>query len=209
VKEAKYQPIMQSRNASNLLNNHFATAFRLPFIALFLCCVLSLTHGCGYQFRASGEPIGSEIQSLAIPLISSTASSLGFEGIVTNIIREEFVSRSKLPLVSREKASAVFIGRISEIMIEPSSYDTLFADVRGKETEYDVTDRRRLRITLDATLIDAASGNPIWREKAMKERASYEVTGDPLTNRFNVESALEEIARRFAERIYAQTVERF
>jgi hypothetical protein len=200
---------MQSRNASNLLNNHFTTAFRLPLIALFLGCVLSLTHGCGYQFRATGEPIGIEIPTLAIPLISSTASSLGFEGIVTTIIREEFVSRSKLPLVPREKASAVFVGKICEIKIEPLSYDTLFTTVQGKETKYDVTDRRRLRIRMEATLIDAASGNPIWHEKAMEERESYEVTGDPLTNRFNVESALEKIARRFAERIYAQTVERF
>ena len=200
---------MKYRNASNLLNNHFATVFRFPFLAFFLVCVLSLTHGCGYQFRATGEPIGIEIQSLAIPLISSTSSSLGFEGIVTTIIREEFVSRSKLPVVPREKASAIFVGRVTEVKIEPLSYGTVSTTVKGKEIEYDVTDRRRLRVRMEAKVIDAATGEPIWHEKAMEERKSYAVTEDPLTNRFNVENALEEIARRFAERIYAQTVERF
>lgn len=200
---------MKSKNAFNLLMPHFATVYRVSLIALHLAFSLALTQGCGYHFRASGEPIGVEIQSLAIPLISSTASSLGFEGDFTTIIRYEFLSRSKLPLVPREKASAVLIGRISEIETEPLSYETLKTTVKGEETNYEVTDRRRLRIRLDAKLIDTASGNTIWQERAMEERATFDVTDDPLRNRFNQKGALEEIARRFATRIYLKTIERF
>ena len=165
--------------------------------------------GCGYHFRASGEPIGVKIQSLAIPLISSTSSSLGFEGDFTAIIREEFVSRSKLPLLPKEEASTVLMGRISEIKTEPVGYTTLETTVQGEKTRYEVTDRRRLRIKLDAKLVERTGGKPIWQAKAMEERATFNVTADPLTNRFNQREAVREIARRFAKRIYLKTLERF
>jgi hypothetical protein len=134
---------------------------------------------------------------------------LGFEGDFTTVIRDEFLSRSRLPLVAKEEAGAVLIGRISEIETEPVSYETLKTTVNGEETKYEVTVRRRLTIRLDAKLIDSASGNTLWQEKGMEERAAFDETDDPLRNRFNQRGALQEIARRFATRLYLKTIERF
>jgi len=187
----------------------FLNVCRASLMILPLAISLSAILGCGYSFRATGEPTRTEIQSLAIPLIPSTASSLGFEGTFTTIIREEFLSRSKLPLVPKAEADTVLLGRISEIETEPVGYETFKTAVNGEETAYEVTARRRLTVKLDAELIDSAGGNTLWREKAMEERATFEVTDDPLRNRFNQRVALEEIARRFARRIYLKTLERF
>ena len=127
----------------------------------------------------------------------------------TTIIREEFASRSKVPLVPREEASAIFIGRVSKIKTDPVSYDIIRTTVDGEETRYEVANKRWLEIELDAKLIDRASGKPIWQEMTMTERATFAVSSDPLTNRSNKRKAVQEMARRFAKRIYLKTMERF
>jgi hypothetical protein len=173
------------------------------------CLTFVMAYGCGYHFRAVDKPAGGGIQSLAIPLIKSTSTSLGFEGDFTTIIREEFARRSKVPLVAREEASAVLIGTVFQIKTEPVSYDIIRTTIEGEETRYEVTNQRWLEIELNAKVVDRASGKPIWQDKKMTERATFVVSTDPLTNRFNQRMAAREMARRFAKRIYLKTMERF
>ncbi len=53
---------------------------------LFLIFVLCwLTSGCGYHFRPAGKPIGISLDSIAIPLFSSTSSFMGVEGDAHNL----------------------------------------------------------------------------------------------------------------------------
>ncbi len=158
---------------------------------------LTVVFGCGYQFRSIGEPIGIEISSLAIPLMESSSSSLGFEGDFTKIIRDEFISHSKVPLVPRDEAAMVLIGKVVDIKTSPVSYQA------------EITQTRWLKIRLDAGLVDRATGKVIWRDKSMEEKAVFSVATDPLTNRYNQRKAMQTIAQRFAERLYLHTMERF
>ncbi len=190
----------------------------LPFIKLFstmlFACLLSglfimAAPGCGYRFQGTGKPVGVSMDSLAIPLIESTSSFMGFEGEFTRAIREEFVSHGKTPLVSMEEASVVLIGKIYEIETRPYSYEIHHRDVRGRETSYEVTNARWLEIMLRIRLEDRTTGRVIWEDRKMTERHTYAVTNDPLANRFNQRRALRTIARILARRIYAKTMERF
>ena len=177
----------------------------LYLIGLYLLVVPS----CGYHFRPAAEPGGTNIQSLAIPLIESTASSRALEGDFTRIVRKEFISHSKIPLVSVEKAKTVLKGRIYQIRTEPLSYTLEKTVVQGQVTTYEVTNARRLKITMEARLIERDTGKIIWMEDAMEEIATFEVGSDPLVNRDNQREALQEIAARLAKRIYLKTIERF
>ena len=187
----------------------FTKQYKMRLMALSLYLTLALTQGCGYHFRGADKPRDEGFQSLAIPLIQSTSSSLGFEGDFTTIIREEFASRSKVPMLPREEASVVLIGKVSEIRTDPVSYDTFLKTVDGEEIKYSVTNKRWLEIELDAKLIDRVSGKTIWQAGNMAERAAFEVSADPLSNRFNQKKALQEIARRLAKRLYLKTMDRF
>ena len=91
------------------------------------------------------------ISSMAIPLMESPSSDIGFEGDFTKMIRREFVSHSQIPLVSKEKAAAVLIGKITNIKTEPLSY-------RVTDETFDVTSSRWLKIRLEAKLVDAKTG---------------------------------------------------
>ena len=165
--------------------------------------------GCGYHFQADGEPVGVDIPSLAIPLMESTSSALGFEADFTKVIRDQFISHSNVPLVPRNEAEIVLIGKIREIRTYSPTYDMTQTNVRGEDTYYAVTNSRRLSIVLDARLLEKATGKTIWKEDGMEEQARYVVTDDPLTNRYNEKMAVEKIARRLVDRLYLKTMERF
>lgn len=187
----------------------FIMRCQIPLKVLVLWFCLITLGGCGYRFQSDGVPVGIDIQSLAIPLMESTSSDLGFESDFTKVIRDEFIRHADVPLVSRDKASLVLIGKLSEIRSDPLTYDITKSAVSGDTTSYEVTDSRRLRIRLDAKLLERATGRVIWAEEGMEEKARYLVSSDPLTNRYNREKALQEIARRLADRIYLKTMERF
>jgi len=178
----------------------------LIIIVLIFGCLLM---GCGYYFRADGEMMGAKLDSLAIPLMTSTSSGLGFEADFTRIIRDEFISNVKTPLVSVEKAQAVLSGRIYDIITRPLSFEQTQVTVDGQTSTFSVTSSRRLIIKLDAKLTESAGGKVIWHNSAMVERSSFNVSTDPLETRFNRQQAVEEIARLLARRIFLKTVERF
>jgi len=134
---------------------------------------------------------------------------MGFEADFTRIIREEFISHARVPLVSRSKAQAVLTGRVYDIRTDPLTYNLRQQTVQGELITHEVTNNRRLKIRLDIRLTDRSTGRDIWHEKAMEEKASFRVESDPLATQYYHQEALEKIARQLAKRIYLKTMERF
>jgi hypothetical protein len=179
----------------------------VPAMLIFLA--ICGTGGCGYHFRAIGEPMGIKIQSLAIPLIPSPSSDIGFEADFTRMIREEFISYAKVPIVSEESAQMVLKGRITRIETEPLTYRVRRQKVGGYFTTYEVTDSRRLRVRVEFSLTERETGRILWNDSAMEEQAGFDVTSDPLVDRKNRQEAVQTIARRISKRVFVKTMERF
>jgi outer membrane lipopolysaccharide assembly protein LptE/RlpB len=173
---------------------------RLRTLLILFCLIMA--SGCGYQLQATGQPIRISIASMAIPLMESPSSNIGFEGDFTKMIRREFVSHSQVPLVSKEKAAAVLIGKVTSIKTEPLSY-------RVADNTFDVTSSTWLKIKLQAKLVDATTGKIIWNDPNMQEKAAFTVDSDPLRTEYNQRRATKKIAQLLAERIYLKTMERF
>jgi len=178
-------------------------------VGLFVCFLAAGWVGCGYQLRATGEPLGISIESLAVSLVESTSSNLGFEAEFTSALRDEFINRGRVPLVPLDRAHMSLTGTIYEIRTDPLSFDTNEVEVGGTKTIYSTTNSRRLTVKLDMTLVDRKSGEVIWHDKAMEEKASFAVGTEPLVNRYNEKRALETISRNLAARIYSRTMDRF
>jgi hypothetical protein len=180
----------------------------IPCLAMLVLFLGSAT-GCGYQVRPLGEPIGISIESLAIPLFESASSEIGFEADFTKVVRDEFISHARVPLVPEEKAEKVILGRIYDIRTDPVTYTSRSVPVSGQLRSYEVTRSRRLSLKLDAQLFDRREGKVVWRDQAMAGSASFAVDSDPLVTRYNQKVALENIAGRLAKKIYLKTMERF
>ena len=187
-------------------------------LTFVLCC---LTSGCGYRFRPAGRPIGITLDSIAIPLFSSTSSFTGIEGEFTRIVREEFFTHSRVRIESKDKAQAVLSGRIHSITTEPLTYRitkkpltiTRISPDEKITYEYlstdEVTSSRTLKVTMDVKLTDTETGKVIWHAPNLAGETSFTVSADPLRNRYNQRRALITIARDLATRIYSRTMERF
>ena len=179
----------------------------------YLICMtliaLSVCVGCGYHLRADGNPVGIEIKGLAIPLMESTSSVEGFEADFTGIIRDEFISHARVPLVPEEEADKVLRGKIYDISAQPLTYSVQQRELSGRLITHETTSIRRLKIRLDISLLDRGSGKVIWNDNSMEEEARFEVGSDPLINRYNQKQALLRIARQLAKRVYLKTMERF
>jgi hypothetical protein len=177
---------------------------------VFISLVLIMTCiGCGYGFRANGKPVGITIESLAIPLFESTSTDRGFEAEFTEVIRNEFISRANIPIVSRDRAGAVLSGKIREIDTQPLSYDTVRQSAGGHTVTYETNGSRKLIVKLEITMKDMKTGKIIWHDDSMKEEADFKVTDDPIQTRYNKDQAVSIIAELMAKRIYLNTMERF
>ena len=170
---------------------------------------MCLMAGCGYHFSSDGEPVGVSLENLAIPLFTSTSTDIGFEANFTRIVREEFISYARVPLVPEERARTVLVGRIIEIRTDPIGYDAKPFTVNDRSGTFTVTTTRRLKIRLDVQLMDRVQGKVIWHDASIEERSSFQVDTDPLATRFYQEQALEKLARRAAKKMYQRTMERF
>jgi hypothetical protein len=168
-----------------------------------------LSMGCGYSLREKGQPVGISISSLSIPMMASTSSAAGFEADFTRVIRQEFVSHSRVPLVSPEEAEYLLTGEVYDITTEPLSYKSTKSLFEGNTIYHDVTSSRTLRLKLKAKLVDRRTGEPLWQVEDMEGKASYSVSADPMTTRFNQKRAVQSIAKDLAEKLYLKTMERF
>lgn len=189
---------------------NFFQCKKLTLLFLFLIFISCfLTFSCGYHFRPAGRPIGVSLDSIAIPLFSSTSSFMGLESEFTRVVREEFISHSRVRIEGKDKAQVVLSGRIYSITTEPLTYSVTQQTIHNFLSTDEVTRSRTLKVRLDVKLTDTITGKIIWQDSTLTGKASFQVSADLLTNRYNQRQALISVDQDLATRIYARTMERF
>jgi outer membrane lipopolysaccharide assembly protein LptE/RlpB len=176
-------------------------------LLLFLCCLL--VTGCGYRFRKAGVPIGVVLDTIAIPLFPTTSSFVGYEADFTRILREEFITHSRVRIVSKENAQAVLSGSIYSIITEPLTYSVRKQTIHGFVSTDEITSSREMRVRVEAKLTDRETGTILWEDGSFTGETSFSVSSDPLRTRYNQRKAFIAIAQDIATRIYSKTMERF
>ena len=176
---------------------------------ILILAFCSLVFGCGYHFRSVGSSLNVHLESIAIPPFSSSSSYAGIEDDFTTVVRQEFISRSKVRLAEEKSAQAVLRGRLYSVTTEPLTYTVTQQTIHGLLSTDKVTSSRILRVRLEITLTNTATEEIIWQDGNLTERASFQVSSDPLTTQHNQRLALISIARDLAARIYSRTMERF
>jgi len=179
------------------------------FILFLIPLLIQLPSGCGYRFRADGKPVGLQIESLAIPLVTSTSSSISFESDVTRVLREAFIRQADVPVVPRKEAHMVLVGKVVDVQTEALTFDLDQRNVEGNEVTYSTTSSRRLKVVMDARLIDRKKGTTVWHDPSLSDEARFQVSRDPLSTRHSRREALRKIADRLAKQVYLKTMERF
>jgi outer membrane lipopolysaccharide assembly protein LptE/RlpB len=176
-------------------------------IVILIFC--SLTFGCGYHFRPGGFPLNVDLESIAIPCFSSTSFYPGIENDFTKVVRQEFISQSRVRIEDEAEAQAVLRGRLCSVTTEPLAYTVTQQTVHGLPSTDEVTRSRTLRVTLEVTVTDMATGEIIWHDSNLTEEAIFRVSSDPLVTQYNQRMALTSVAQVLATQIFSRTMERF
>lgn len=188
--------------------SHKRTAVLFLVLAL-IPLVLAQLAGCGYTMRADGRPVGIQMESLAVPLVTSTSSNIAFESDFTRAIRREFISHGSVPILPREEAQMVLLGHVKSVDTESLTFDLDQGTVSDNSVTYSQTSSRRLKVELVMKLVERKTGKIIWEDSDFADEARFDVSTDPLATRYSQRQALIKIAGRLAKRIYLKSMERF
>jgi len=152
---------------------------------------------------------GVSFDTIAIPIFPSTSSFLGYEADFTRILREQFITHSRVRIVSEERAQAVLRGTILSIITDPLTYSVTKKTVHGYTSTDSVTSSRTMRVQVEAQLVDRETGTVIWQDTGFTGEAGFSVSSDPLQTRYYQRQAFIAMAQDLATRIYSRTMERF
>ncbi len=186
-----------------------AKAYLITADFIFILIVCLTLFSCGYRFRPAGGSIGMRLDSIAIPVFPGPSSFMGLEGDFTRIVREEFITHSRVRIVRKDEAQGILYCRIHSINTIPLTYSVLRQNIHGYTSTDEVTKSRTLKVRLHVKLTDAKTGKIIWQDSTLTEEANFQVSTDPLSTIHNQRQAFISIAHSFATRIYSRTMERF
>jgi hypothetical protein len=161
--------------------------------------LLLMLSGCGYALVGHSNFLDPSIRTIEVPAFVNRTTRVELEQRVTQAVAGEFVSRSRLQLVTADSdADAILRGSIDSFNIFPIAFD------QGRATRYQVS------ITAKIELLDHRKGDKvIWKNDQYRFTEDYEVNVGN-TDAFDQETrAIQEIAVRFAEGLVTNLLEGF
>ena len=165
-------------------------------IALCAAGLCFFNAACGYRLSGSGDLPGN-VETMAIGAFENRTGESGIEATITNNIIFEFTRRGKVTLTEKASADAVLTGVIRSAVSQTVSR-------RSRNT----TAERRITITVDVRMV-RPSGELLWTGKGISEYEAYAVTSDKIRTEQNKKSAVANLSRQMAQRIYYQIISGF
>lgn len=152
---------------------------------------------CGYGLSGLGKQIPAHIKTVVIPNFENKTTRIEAEQFVTFAVKEEFIRRSELELVSnRANADAILEGKILGFDVSPVSMtDEASAHVY------------RVMITLGVRFIDIKNNEIIFEDENIVFTDNYNIEREDF---FSQETeSLKQIAERFSESVVSTILENF
>jgi hypothetical protein len=155
--------------------------------------------GCGYALVGHSNFLDPSIRTIEVPAFVNRTTRVELEQRVTQAVAAEFVSRSRLQLITSSTGADVILrGSIDSFGIFPIAFD------QGRATRYQIS------ITAKIELLDHRMGDKVlWKNDQYRFTEDYEVNVGNL-DAFDQETrAIQEIAVRFAEGLVTNLLEGF
>ena len=139
---------------------------------------------CGYSFRS---PVPAHLNTVYVPTFENETREFQITQQLTERVINEFLSESRLNLVSEEEdADLVVRGTILDYEEEALSYDP------GERVNPDVF-TRRVVLRVDVSLRDEVRDELLWENRALVEWGEFN-EDDGETRETGIDRAVEKIA---------------
>ncbi len=156
---------------------------RISFIQFTSVLVLfALISGCGYTTKSL---ISRNINSIYIPIFENKTFRKGLEFDLTNAVKNEIMSNTKLRIAKKDSADTILTGKIQKVTESMLSSNVEDNIVEGRVTIY-----------VDIKLVDRRTGRTLIEEKKVNQPAEYIVKRGE-----NIKTASQESLALLAETI--------
>jgi outer membrane lipopolysaccharide assembly protein LptE/RlpB len=152
--------------------------------------------GCGYSLRPS---LPGNIKTVHIPVLENKTQEPGIEDFITQALTQALVTSGVARIApSAEQADATLEGSIVEYSLTSLAFDR-----SANATQY------RLQIGLALTLRDRRSGEVVWKQDRISERADFPVAGQVTTTLVREQDAVRRAAVDISRAIMSLAFEGF
>jgi outer membrane lipopolysaccharide assembly protein LptE/RlpB len=177
-------------------------------LALILSAIPLFLASCGYHFSGEGQGPKPGLVCIAIPVFENKTSEPNAGAIFAGALRETFMTKGTMKVVSVEDAQAVFKGTVKSIEISPIAHHAVSA------VSKQVTVENRLFITLDVSCVEKGTHKILWHDPAFRYYKVYQINDNPLEPQpiigfENREDALRFLAREMSIRIHDRFLSNF
>jgi hypothetical protein len=169
--------------------------FKPMLLAIMLSMIVDV---CGYKPAGKGKSLPADIKTIAVPVFQNTSLKYRVEQRFTGAVIDEILKRARAlhVVTSQESADAVINGDIRGFRASGSILDN-----RGRTRVWDV------RIIVSIVVRDLRSHKILFQNPRLVFEGQYELSDDPQSF-FNEEnSAVDRIARDFAQTIVTTIME--
>jgi hypothetical protein len=159
---------------------------QLTYIIVFF----ALISGCGYSNKSL---ISRKINSIYIPIFENETFRKSLEFDLTNAVKNEIMSNTKLRIAKKDNADTILTGKIQKVTESMLSSNVEDNIVEGRVTIY-----------VDIKLVDRRTGRTLIEEKNVKQSAEYIVKRGE-----NIKTASQESLALLAETIVRHLEEKW
>jgi outer membrane lipopolysaccharide assembly protein LptE/RlpB len=168
---------------------------RGPLRAAVVLLVVAVAGGCGYTLRGN---LPGHLRTVAVPVFANRTQEPVVENLITSAVVEAFTTNGRLRVVTAGQADAILDGEIVGYELQPLAFDP-----RANVRQY------RVVVTLNLRFRDARSGEILFEERGLQEKADFTVAGLVATTIGREEAALRQAAIDIGRSIVNLAVDRF
>jgi outer membrane lipopolysaccharide assembly protein LptE/RlpB len=168
----------------------------VPLLAMLLAGV----SGCGYHTLGASTHLAPDVTTLAVPVFATHTDTSGAERAMTEAVIREFISRSRLRVVSNDgrDADVILHGTILKQSTVPLTYNA------GTQQS------SSFLITIVASVtLNARDGRVLYQNKNYVFREQYQSTTNLPTFLQEDPAAIQRLSRAFARQLVADVLEGF
>ena len=176
----------------------------MPVLSAMLICLAS----CGYHFSGEGAGPKPGLTLIAIPVFDNKTSEPNLGAKIAEALRQEFIRKGNMKVVTVEEAEAVFKGTVRSIRVLPVAHHA----VSGVANQ--ITTENMLMLTVDILCEDKKTHKILWRNPNFSYRKVYQVNSNPLqptpvAGFDNRQAALDFLAVEMSRRIHDNFLSNF
>jgi Lipopolysaccharide-assembly len=166
---------------------------------LFVCFMAWTVIGCGYHLAGTGTTLPEHIKTIGVPIFANNTQGYQVEQKLTGQVTNLLIQRGKYKVVPEDTGvDALLKGTIQSVSLVPVVFGS-----DGVATQYNVI------ITARVTFTDKIDNKILFENPSFTFRGQYDIDPNAIQYFDRQTTAVDKIAKDFAESIVSAILEGF